>query len=184
MTDQELISGIKLEQMECYEQLIERYIPYIMAVVIKTSGSQLTNEDREELVSDVFLKLWKNRHSLNIKEGKEKAYMGTMARHMTLNVLKKKGLYEELPLEENKIDLDAKTPEQEIIEEQEKEKIKEAVDALPEPDREIFIRRYFYFQKVIHIAKALDMNEQTVATKLYRGKGKLLKYFKERRIME
>lgn len=69
-----------------------------------------------------------------------------------------------------------------LLEEEEATTIRQVIESLPEPDDEIFIRRYFYFEKIIDIARALNMKEQTVTTKLHRGKQKLAKLFKERGI--
>ena len=44
---------------------------------------------------------------------------------------------------------------------------------MPEPDREIFLRHYFYRQGVAGIALALDMNVNTVKTRLRRGRESL-----------
>ena len=44
---------------------------------------------------------------------------------------------------------------------------------MEEPDREIFLRHYFYCQGVAEIALALDMNTNTVKTRLRRGREKL-----------
>ena len=42
-----------------------------------------------------------------------------------------------------------------------------------EPDREIFLRHYYCFQNVADIALALDMNVNTVKTRLRRGRERL-----------
>jgi RNA polymerase sigma-70 factor (ECF subfamily) len=46
----------------------------------------------------------------------------------------------------------------------------EAVGNLPSPDREIFVLRYFYLDRVKAIAEKLDMTEKAVQNRLYRGK--------------
>lgn len=48
-----------------------------------------------------------------------------------------------------------------------------AVDGMGEPDREIFLRHYYYCQSVADIAAALDMNANTVKTRLRRGRERL-----------
>ena len=55
-----------------------------------------------------------------------------------------------------------------------------AVEALPEPDREIFKRHYFLFEKTGSIAAGINMNHATVRTKLARGRKHLKDYFTER----
>lgn len=182
MTDSELMRGLKKNNIDAYEKLIERYTAYIVAVVAKVGVGRIVEEELEELVSDVFIKLWNIRGQLEIQEGKEKAYIGVMARHQTLNYLKKKGLYEAIPLDEDTMGMSIKTPESELLEEEEKRMIEEVVRTLPEPDREIFIRRYFYSEKVVEIAAHLGLNVQTVGTKLHRGKQRLGKLLVERGI--
>lgn len=165
-----------------FEALMDRYMPYVVAVIAKVAGNRLGVADREEVASDVFVKLWEKRNELNIQNGKEKAYIGTCARNHTLNLLKKKGLLDLIPLEEDRTSGEEDTPEKTLLRCEEESIIRETVERLPKPDDEIFIRRYFYFEKIIDIAKALNMKEQTVMTKLHRGKAKLEKLFRERGI--
>ena len=47
------------------------------------------------------------------------------------------------------------------------------VDNFKEPDRSIFILRYFYFEKVKVIASKLNLSEKKVENILYRSKTKL-----------
>lgn len=164
-----------------FEKIIDGYTAYVVAVISKVAKERLNQEDIEELASDVFAKLWERKNELNIQEGKEKAYIGASARNHTLNLLKKRGLLSTIPLEEDVIS-DHATPEKVLLEEEEATTIRKVIESLPEPDDEIFIRRYFYFEKIIDIARALNMKEQTVTTKLHRGKQKLAKLFKERGI--
>lgn len=164
-----------------FEKIIDRYTAYVVAVISKVAKERLNREDIEELASDVFAKLWERKNELNIQEGKEKAYIGASARNHTLNLLKKRGLLSTIPLEEDVIS-DHATPEKVLLEEEEATTIRQVIESLPEPDDEIFIRRYFYFEKIIDIAGALNMKEQTVTTKLHRGKQRLAKLFKERGI--
>ena len=46
-------------------------------------------------------------------------------------------------------------------------------EELPEPERSIFQRHYFLYQKTDEIAEALQLNSATVRTKLARGREKL-----------
>lgn len=164
-----------------FEKIIDGYTAYVVTVISKVAKERLNREDIEELASDVFAKLWERKNELNIQEGKEKAYIGASARNHTLNLLKKRGLLSTIPLEEDVIS-DNATPEKVLLEEEKTTTIRQVIEGLPEPDDEIFIRRYFYFEKIIDIARALNMKEQTVTTKLHRGKQKLAKLFKERGI--
>ena len=46
---------------------MENYTPYIYTI-IKNKSSELTEEDVEEIISDVFLALWKNQEKLDINK--------------------------------------------------------------------------------------------------------------------
>ncbi|MDO5011350.1 MAG: sigma factor-like helix-turn-helix DNA-binding protein, partial [Intestinibacter bartlettii] len=48
--------------------------------------------------------------------------------------------------------------------------IKTTLDNFKEPDRSIFILRYFYFEKVKAIASKLNLSEKKVENILYRSK--------------
>lgn len=177
--DEELIlNGLKQSSIKSYEALIDEYSSYVVRVVKKVGGNLLLKEEIEEVSADVFIKCWEKRESMNVEDGKLKSYLGAMARNHTLNRLRSKGKYELIPLEEDTIDFS--TPEHEVVQKEDEEILKELMDLLPEPDREIFIRRYFYMEKVLEIGSALGINAQTVATKLFRGKKKLERVLKER----
>lgn len=53
------------------------------------------------------------------------------------------------------------------------EAINRFLDRLPETDRQIFVRRYWYFQSVAEIAGALYCTESKVKSMLYRTRKKL-----------
>lgn len=177
MQNEEILKGLKSNDIEAYEKLVNTYSRYVAVVVMRVAGDRLSNEDIEELSADVFIKLWQGRQSLEISAGKLKSYIGAMARNRTINKLRDKHI-EVLPLEEDEIDYE--TPEGYLIDVENKGILNEVINTLPEPDREIFIRRYFYMEKMSEIANKLGINAQTVGTKLFRGKKKLEKGLKER----
>ncbi len=57
--------------------------------------------------------------------------------------------------------------------------IQQAIDQMEQPERTIFIRRYYYCEKVSSIAKALSMTEKAVEHRLARGRQKLKQYLLE-----
>lgn len=57
------------------------------------------------------------------------------------------------------------------------ELIQALVDALPEPDREIFIRRYYFLEPAAEIGRAVGMAAHTVTVRLSRGRDKLRRQF-------
>lgn len=178
MTEKEIIDKMRLSDIACYEVLIDKYAAYVSAVIYKVSRGQLSHADIEEICADVFISLWDKREMLHIENGKFKAYIAAMARNKTINILRKKGRRIDIPLEEDSIDYTS--PEKEVIKKEESAIVNEMIEMLPEPDREIFIRRYFYMEKVVDIGKRLGMNVATVGSKLFRSKKQLEKALRER----
>ena len=131
--------------------------------------------DAEEAAADVFLALWKN--APRIKPGGVRAYLGGIARNKARDALR--SLREELPLEEDVLSIPGPGPDEALTERELAERTRRAVELMPEPDREIFLRHYYYCQGVADIALALDMNANTVKTRLRRGRERLRKELAE-----
>ena len=64
-------------------------------------------------------------------------------------------------------------PEEQLARAEEGQLVRAAVDALPNQEREIFLRYYYYAQTMPEIAQRMDLNLSTVKTKLRRGRMKL-----------
>ena len=73
-----------------------------------------------------------------------------------------------LPLE-----LIAEGPETEAVRQEAIQATKEAVDSLGEPDRSIFLRYYYLYQKTDEIAAAMGIKPSIVRNRLSRGREKL-----------
>ena len=152
------------------EALMDRYLPYVSAVVWNILRGYLPPEDGEEAASDVFLAAWEQADDL--RPGQVKAWLGAVARHKAKNRLRRRE--QTLPLEEDMIDLPGPgDPAGEVERAEEQAQVRRALRSLPQPDQEIFLRHYYYAQSVKEIAAALDMSESTVKTKLRRGRFKL-----------
>ena len=79
-----------------------------------------------------------------------------------------------LPLEEDALDIPGPDdPPGDLERAEERRLVRQAVDALPDLDREIFLRHYYYAQTVQEIAQRMRLNESTIKTKLRRGRMKL-----------
>lgn len=170
MRDELILRKMKRGDPGGLEELMDRYIPYVSAVVWNILRNAMSAEDAEEVVSDVFLAAWEQAKDLH--PNAIKAWLGSVARHKALNKLRIRGL--NLPLEDDILEIPtAETPEQKLTRKEEAKLVRKAVDSLGEPDREVFLRHYFYTQTVQEISGIMNMNESTVKTKLRRGRSRL-----------
>ena len=152
------------------EALMDCYIPYVSVICWNILRGSMTREDAEEVVSDVFLTAWEKAE--DIRPGKAKAWLGAVARHKAKNKLREMG--RDLPLEEDVLELpDECTPADAAERAEEQRLVRRAVDRLGEPDREIFLRHYYFAQTVQEISRQMHLNDSTVKTKLRRGRMRL-----------
>lgn len=151
------------------EAVIGAYSPYVCAIARNIIQPPLQPEDVEEIASDVFLRLWE--HAAEVKPGKLRAWLAAVTRNSARDRLRAMRLAE--PLDDDCLLLSIPGPEDGIVRLELRELTRRAVDALPEPDRSIFKRHYYLYQKTDEIALELSLNASTVRTKLARGREKL-----------
>ena len=136
-------------------------------IIHNVLGAYMDLSDIEEVAADVFFALWENAGKVHSPKG----YLGTIARNMAKNKLRQ--LADTLPLEENLLILEGVSPEKALEEKELSRAVKRAVLDMGHPDREIFLRFYYYFQSLEEIATEMDMNLSTVKTRLRRGRTRL-----------
>ena len=65
------------------EKIINEYSSYTATIIYNMSRNSLKDEDKEEIVSEVFFILWKNKDKLNINK-----YLSSYIAGITRNVVK------------------------------------------------------------------------------------------------
>ncbi len=169
MTEEHALALLRKKDPVGLSWFIDRYTPYVGTVIWNIIGRTMTAQDAEELTSDVFVVLWQK--SDMVQPGKVRGYLGSVARHKAYDLLRKRGV--DLALEEDILTLSTDGPET-ILEEQEQIRIvREAVNAMTEPDREIFIRYYYYCQTATAIGREMKISPAGVRQRLKRGREKL-----------
>lgn len=170
MTELHILQKMKNHDPTGLEALMNRYTPYVSAVVWGILRASMSAEDAEEVASDVFLTAWEQASDLHV--GHVKSWLAAVARNKAKNKLRERG--ETLPLEDDLLEIQGlDDPEQDVEQNELARLVRAAVDSLPNEDREIFIRHYFYGQTIREIADASQLNENSIKSKLRRGRIKL-----------
>ena len=176
MTEEKMLSRLKRGKTDALEALIDQYNGYVSSIVTYIIGTSGTQQDVEELVSDVFFSIW--NHANALKPGKVKPYIGAAARNRAKSFLRAN---RELPMDPDELPLPVgDNTENTLLLKEQQQYLYKAISNLPPPDKEIFLRYYYYFQSSVDIARELDMTPGTVRTHLMRGRNKL----KEKLIQE
>ena len=164
MNEKQLIKELARGELSALETLIDRYTPYVSSVVARILRGR--QADVEELTADVFLAAWENRDRL--RPGKVKSYLGAIARNRAFNLLRADR--ESLPLEDDVLLLETDGPEKELDRRETARIINQALSRLDKPQRELFVRHYYYGQTVREAALAMGVNLSTAKTWLRRGR--------------
>ena len=83
-----LIKGIKAGNEKYLEKCIRQYTPYVAYIVSNIIGVALSQEDKEEVIADVFVTLWKKRNHLDENRSENlQGYIGTIARNLSKDAL-------------------------------------------------------------------------------------------------
>lgn len=159
MEDEKLVRRLQKGSRTALEQAINRYTAYVSTIVWRTLGAAATREDTEEVVSDVFLSLWSHAHELDPKQGL-RPWLGAVARNRATDCLRR--TKPTVPL-----------PEETAAAKDQAERLWQAVDGLGEPDRTLFLRHYYYGEKLSEAVRGLGLSTGAARIRLSRGRKKL-----------
>ncbi|MBU3804035.1 MAG: sigma-70 family RNA polymerase sigma factor [Candidatus Cellulosilyticum pullistercoris] len=177
MEDKALIHFMKENPEGGLNQVMSLYAPFVKAIIVKYLGCE-KKEDIKECIADVFIKLWRFIGNFDESKGSLKSYIAVIARNEALRKLKKEGKYlSDLNIDELEIGIEVDMVS-EMGRKINAKLVQEAIEALKEPDRQIFIKRYFWGQRIKEISKELRLEEKFIENRLYlvkkQLKGKLL----------
>jgi RNA polymerase sigma-70 factor (ECF subfamily) len=175
-----ILEKLKKQKRGALDEAIEQYTPYVSVIVYNIIGRIMTREDIEEVVSSVFVSLWRNSAELDGDKGSMRSYLGAAARNHAKNKLRELSPY--IPFDEFESDISTVSgePQAEFERREQKAILWDMVHELGEPDSEIFLRYYYYEEKIRYIAKCTGLCVSTVKTKLARGRQKLKEKIIER----
>ena len=152
------------------EKVMEDYTNYLY-VIVKNKNLKLTEEDIEEIVSDVFLAVWKNQKQLDVQKGMS-SYLVAIANHLYTKKLRNFKNVIDIENYENQLQ-DTKNIEQEIEDRQKNQLILQEMNTMKQEDQDIFLYYYYYAKSIKEIAKELNVTEAKVKSRLFRIRKKL-----------
>ena len=155
------------------EKIINEYSSYTATIIDNMARNSLNDEDKEEIVSEVFFILWKNKDKLNINKYLS-SYIAGITRNVVKEYLRKVKInfnisdYENSLYNYDKIDLLDDNVE-------EISKIEEKLKNMKKIDKTIFLDFYYSFKSIKDIAKEQKISEFSVKQRLYRIRNKIRK---------
>jgi RNA polymerase sigma-70 factor (ECF subfamily) len=162
-SDSELSERINKGDITVFEDLYRKYYSYLLFVAYHIVRN---NSDAEEVVSDVFVKLWENRKEIKI-DFSVKSYIIKAVRNHALNFIRKKKPMDNV---DNSLDLqewmlfvwDADYPLGQLYRDDLLKIIRTNISLLPESCREIFLLSRSNHMSYNEIADFLGISVNTV----------------------
>jgi len=155
------------------EVIIDEYSGYIYKIIENMAIQYLSKEDIEEIISDTFVVLWKNRDKLD-KTKDLSPYIAGITKNLVrektrvINIHNDISDYENIIQDFFKIDMLCEQREKIAI-------IDKAVKNMKKIDIEIFELYYYSSMKYNEISNILNISEFTIKSKLFRIRKKIRK---------
>ena len=155
MHEQEVLALLRAGDERGAEALLRHYAPLMRYII------------------DAALRVWEKFGTYDPARGSWTAWLTALTRNTALNRARKKSggseeLSGDLPSAEP-------TPEERLLQQERRQALERALTALPQRDRLLFYRKYYYRQSTAQIAAELGTTERAVEGRLYRIKKALRK---------
>ena len=153
------------------DQIIEDFTPYITTIINNGTNDKISFEDKEEIFSDTFFILWKNRNRLNINVSLNSYLAG-----ITKNLIKEKYRKLKIVYDISNFENDALNSvnmyenDRELIWD-----IEQKIKGLKDIDIKIVNLFYYSSVSIKDIAKKLNISELNVKIRLHRIRKKIKK---------
>lgn len=148
------------------DKLLNDFYGYVYIIVKNGVSIYITDEDIEEIISDVFIAIWKNSNNLS-NTTDIKAYLAGISKNVIKNKYRKNELNVSISEYEEKI-LDISNFEKQVEEDEQHIIIKNTLKALKKEEYETFIMFYYEAKTTKQIAEELNCTVGKVKVILHR----------------
>jgi RNA polymerase sigma-70 factor (ECF subfamily) len=164
-TDSEWARKIRAGDTHAFENLFRKYYKllyyYIWSYV---KNAQIA----EDIVQDVFLKIWLNRKTLHISSS-VKSYLYTAVKNRALDNIKRTKIVSSVAVDIATSESFTKTPGDELNDQEIITAVHKTIDELPKRCRQIFKMKKYDGLSYTEIADILEISTNTVQTQMTRA---------------
>ena len=175
MSESEINDKLKYSPNDGQRALFDQYYNYVYAIALRILRGTVPMSDIEECVIDTFANIMLNYDP--DKSGSLKAYIGTVAKRNSINMLRKANgkAYNNISIDSDDFGevVSGTDVEQAAENTLVSEAIINAIKALGEPDSIIIIQKYFYDRKSSEIGKIVGLSSTAVRARISRAMKKL-----------
>lgn len=155
--------------LSAFSEKYEKLLTYIATGILGNN-----KEDVEECVNDTYLKVWNHIDEFDLDKASLKTYSSVIVRNTAINRLRKISKMKGTAQKEELTDIVAdyvdyrQNVEAKMVQKENMEALQSVIRNLKKKDREMVLRRYYYFQSSKEIAFYMGMSINAVDSKLSR----------------
>ncbi|MFY0672368.1 MAG: sigma-70 family RNA polymerase sigma factor [Bacteroidia bacterium] len=151
-----------------YNQVFKTESPGLFRFLTYKTGSETKARD---ILQDSFAKLWEK--CADVLPEKAKSFLFTIANNAFLNEVKREKVRFEYAPITHKSDLDIESPEYKMRYDEYKQSLEEAINNLPEGQREVFLLNRVEKHTYKEIAEMLDVSQKAIEKRMSKALQKL-----------
>ena len=174
LDEKDFIKLMKRKNTKALDYVVDNYSNLVFKVVHSVLNSSFHSQSTEECVNDVFFSVWNNIESFDEEKGNFKYWIIAIAKYKAIDYKRKLFKQTNTATIDDHIFSDEASIENMLISKENSKELLKAINDMKQEDREIFIRKYFLYEKVDSIAKAFGVDRNVVDKRLSRGR-KILK---------
>ncbi len=178
MTDNELTAELQKHSEVALEEIMSRYIKYASTIVYNISRGMMSPSDLEETTADVFIAVWNDADKIRMNS--LKGFIAAVAKNKAKEALRRIKPKGEMLDIDDVVMADEYSLSESIDEKVLQKDLKDALDLFGQPDREILLRYYYYYQTAPSISEKMGLKLEAVKSKIKRGRTKLKAFLRER----
>lgn len=168
MEERRLMERIAAGDESALQALLRQHgalIRYILRPILPDA------RDREECYADISLKIWRSAGSFDGAKGSLRAWLTALSRNAALNYARRR-TEPDAPLADD-LPHSGGSAEEELLRQERQRRLRAAVTAMTEAERQLFYRKYYYCQSTAQMAAELGLTERAVEGRLYRLRQRL-----------
>ena len=153
------------------EKIVNKYTNYLYTSVTNMSYGNLSSEDIEEIISDVFFIFWKNKEKFDTSK-KLNLYLAGIAKNLIKSKYRKIHInsniedYESILIDNYDISYNYEQIEKTRI-------IEDSLNCMQKEDKDMFVLYYYFSKSIKEIANELNCSEFKIKSKLFRIRKKI-----------
>lgn len=179
------INELKKKNPKSMEFIVDMYGNLIYKIVYSVLYRDNDINSVEECTNDVFMKIWENIECFDDTKGTFKTWIMAISKFKAIDYRRKLMKHSEYTDIDDLHLSSSEDIENDFILKERRDEILSIIDRMKEPDKYIFIQRYFLNEDIDTIAGSLNLTKAAIENRLSRGRKVLrekLINFKERAI--